>query len=96
MEDVHAGLGLQNMSDPVLKEIYDIYETKNLTKDQIKKYKMTEREIFKRFDNLSKDELNIKKRKAFMLEMMLWLLLLKLLRVKEKRSKKNRCLKKKN
>ena len=71
MEDVHAGLGLQNMSDPVLKEIYDIYETKNLTKDQIKKYKMTEREIFKRFDNLSKDELNIKKRKAFMLEMML-------------------------
>ena len=64
MEDVHAGLGLQNMSDPVLKEIYGIYETKNLTKEQIKKYKMTEREIFKGFDNLSKDELNIKKNKS--------------------------------
>ena len=34
------------MSDPILKEIYGKYETKNLTKEQIKRYKMTEREIF--------------------------------------------------
>ena len=36
---------------------------KNLTKEQIKKYKMTEREIFKKFDNLSEDELNRKSNK---------------------------------
>ena len=35
------------MSDPILKEIYRIYETKNLTKEQIQKCNMTEREILK-------------------------------------------------
>ena len=54
------------MSGPVLKQIYSIYKTKNLTKEQIKKYKMTEREIFQKYGNL----------KTFMLEMMSWLLLL--------------------
>ena len=51
------------MSDLILEEIYGIYETKNLTKEQIKKYKMTEREIFEKFDNLSEDELNTKSNK---------------------------------
>ena len=51
------------MSDPVLKQICCIYETKSLTKEQIKKYKMTEREFFKKIDNLSKDELNTKNNK---------------------------------
>ena len=31
MENVQDGLGVQNISDLVLKEIYVIYETKNLT-----------------------------------------------------------------
>ena len=52
---------VQNMSDPNLKEIYDIYKTKNLTKEQIKKYKMTEREIFEKYDKLSENDLNLKK-----------------------------------
>ena len=43
MKNVQDGLGVKNMSDLILKEIYGIYETKNLTKEQIKKYKMTER-----------------------------------------------------
>ena len=43
------GVGVKNISDLVLKEIYGIYETKNLTKEQIKKYKMTEREFLKNF-----------------------------------------------
>ena len=60
MKDVHAGLDLKNISDPVLKQIYRIYETKNLTKKQIKKYKMTGREVFEKYDNLSEDELNTK------------------------------------
>ena len=54
---------VQNMSDPILKEIYDIYKTKNLTKEQIKKYKMTEREIFEKYDKLSENKLNTKSNK---------------------------------
>ena len=60
MKNVQDGLGVKNMTDLILKEIYGIYETKNLTKDQIQKYKMNEREIFEKYDNLSKDELNTK------------------------------------
>ena len=47
--DVGNGVGVKNISDLVLKKIYGIYETKNLTKEQIKKYKMTEREFFEKF-----------------------------------------------
>ena len=43
MKDVEDGLGVQNISDLVLREMYGIYGTENLTKEQIKKYKMTER-----------------------------------------------------
>ena len=37
MKNVQDGLGVQNISDVVLKEIYVIYKTKKPTKDQIKK-----------------------------------------------------------
>ena len=47
MKNLHKGLGVKNMSDPILKEIYRIYETKNLTKEQIQKCNMTETEILK-------------------------------------------------
>ena len=57
MKDIQNGLGVQNISDLVLKEIYGIYKTKSLSKEQIKKYKMTKREIFEKLVNLSKDEL---------------------------------------
>ena len=40
-----------------------IYEKKELTKEEIKNYKMTVREVFKKFANLSEDELNTKSRK---------------------------------
>ena len=46
------------MSDLILKEIYFKYERKNLTDNEIKKYKMTEREVFQKYDNLSEYELN--------------------------------------
>ena len=61
MKNVHDGLGVKNMSDLVLKELYGTYKTKNLMKKQIRKYKMTEREIFKKHANLSEDELSEKK-----------------------------------
>ena len=37
MKNVHNGLGVKNMSDLVLKEIYGIYKTENLTNKQIQK-----------------------------------------------------------
>ena len=36
---------------------------KKLTKEEIKDYKMTEREIYEKFDNLSKNELNTESNK---------------------------------
>ena len=63
MKDAHKGLGVKNMFDLILKEIYGIYETKNVTNKKIQKYKMTEREIFKKYDNSCKDELNRKTNK---------------------------------
>ena len=52
---------------------------------------MVEREIFEKYDNLSKDELNKKAAKKFMSEMIFWLVLLNVADVKkkEKRPKKN-------
>ena len=58
------GLGVKNISDLVVKEIQGTYEKKELTKEENKCFKMTEREIFKKFDNLNKDELNIKSSKS--------------------------------
>ena len=63
MKDVGKGVGVENISDLVLKEICDICETENPTKGQIRKYKMTEREIFEKYDNLTEDELNEKSNK---------------------------------
>ena len=63
MKNVHCGLCVKNMSDLVLKEIYGKYGRKNLTKNEAKKYKMTEREIFEKYDNLIENELNKKSNK---------------------------------
>ena len=57
MKDLGNGLGVKNISDLVLKEIYGICEKKELTKEEIKCYKMTEREIFKNFGKFSNNEL---------------------------------------
>ena len=58
MKDVGNGIGVKSISHLVLKEIYGICETKNPTKEQVNEYKMTKREIYKKFTNLSKKELN--------------------------------------
>ena len=65
MKDVQNGLGVTNMSDLILKELYGIYEIKNVTKEQVKEYKMTGREYYERFDNLSKIELNKKNKETY-------------------------------
>ena len=64
MKDVGNGLGIKNISDLVLKEIYGAYGKKNLTTEEIKYYKMTERELFKTFYYFDKDDLNTKNNKT--------------------------------
>ena len=49
MKDVKEGLAVKNMSDLVLKEIYGVYKKRNFTKEEIKCYKMHEREFFKTY-----------------------------------------------
>ena len=54
MKDVGSGMGVKNISDLVLKIIQGVPETKNPTNKQINEYKMIEREIYEKFDNLVK------------------------------------------
>ena len=63
MKDVGNGLGVKNISDLVLKEIQGICGKKELTKEETKCYKMTEREFYEKFYKLSEDELNTKSNK---------------------------------
>ena len=63
MKNAGSGMGVKYISDLVLKEIYGISETKNPSKQQVNEYKMTKREIFKKFTNLSEKELNAKNNK---------------------------------
>ena len=64
MKDVGAGLGVQSISDLVLKEIHSICEKKKQkTKEETRCYKMTEREFYKKLYKLSEDELNTKSNK---------------------------------
>ena len=37
MKDVESGMVVKNICDLILKELYGIYDTKNPTKEQIKK-----------------------------------------------------------
>ena len=90
MKDVQDGLGVRNISDVVLKEIYGIYKTKSLTKEQIRKYKMTEREIFEKFDNLSEDELNAKSNKEIYAKNDVMTTVIKRCRGEKKEAKKKR------
>ena len=46
MKDVGNSMGVQNVSDLVLKEIYGNCDTKNPTKKQINEDKMTKREFY--------------------------------------------------
>ena len=64
MKDAHKNLGVKNMSDLCnFKRNTQHLWHKNPYKKQIQKYKMTEREIFEKYGNLSKDELNAKTNK---------------------------------
>ena len=53
MKNVYDSLGVKNMSDLALKGIYGKYERKDLADKGIRKYIMTERDVFEKYDNLS-------------------------------------------
>ena len=66
-------------------------KTKNLTKEQIREYKMTEREIFKKYLNLSEDQLSKKSNKNIYVKNDVMTTVIKRCRGgKKKRQKKNR------
>ena len=60
MKDDRCGMCVKNISDLVLKQIRGILKRKNPPKEQINEYTMTEREIYEKFGNSSKEELNTK------------------------------------
>ena len=64
MKNAGSGMGVKNISDLVSKEIHGALKTKNPTKEQINEYKMTERAIYEKFDNLIEEELNTKNNKT--------------------------------
>ena len=61
MKDTGSGMSVKNISDLVLKDIYGICEIKHSTKKQVNQYKMTKREIYEKFTNLSKKRIKYKK-----------------------------------
>ena len=66
MKDIGSGIGAKNISDLVLKEIHGICETKNPSKEQVNEHKMTKKQIYNKFTNLSQEELNtINNKKAY-------------------------------
>ena len=89
MKDVRSGMGVKNKSDLVLKEIHGILKTKNPTKEQINEYKMTEREIYEKLGNLSKEELNTKSNKNIYVKNAVMTTVIKCYRGEKKSCKSN-------
>ena len=72
MKDVGSNIGVKNISDLVLKEIYGICETKHPSKEQVNEYKMTKKkQIYKNFTNVSLEKLNTINNKKLMSKIML-------------------------
>ena len=66
MKNVQDGLGVQNISDLVLKEIYVIYKQKSLRKIKLENKKwLTIYFFFEKYANLSGNRLNEKNNKEF-------------------------------
>ena len=90
MKFVGDGLGVKSISDLVLKEIHGICGKEELTKEETKCYKMTEREIFKKFDKSSEDKSNTKSNKNIFVNNTIMKNIIKHCRREKKRYKSNR------
>ena len=85
MKDAGSGMSVKNISALVSKERHGILKTKKPTTEQINKYKMTEREIYEKFVNLSEEELNTKSNKNISFRNDVINTIIKHCRVKKKR-----------
>ena len=86
MKDVKSGISIKNISDLVLKELRGVLKTKNPTKEQISEYKITEGELYEKFDNLSEEELNAKSNKIVYIRNGVMTTIIKRCKGKKKRS----------
>ena len=62
MKDVGSGMGVKNIWFSFKRNIWYLWNKKSYKK-QVNEYKMTKREIYKKFTNLSKQELNTENNK---------------------------------
>ena len=85
MKDVKSGISIKNISDLVLKELRGVLKTKSPTKEQISEYKITGRELYEKFDNLSEEELNAKSNKIVYIRNDVMTTIIKRCRGKKKR-----------
>ena len=67
-----------------------VFMEKNLIKEEIKNYKITEKEIFEKFDNLSNDESNTRSSKFVYVKNNVMTNIIKHCRDEKKRNKSNR------
>ena len=67
-----------------------VFMGKKLTKEEIKCFKMTEKENFEKFDNLNEDELNTKSNKSVYVKNTIMTNIIKHCRGEKKRNKSNR------
>ena len=72
-----------------------VFMGKKLTKEEIKFFKITEKEIFKKFDNLNEDELNTKSNKNVYVKNNIMTNIIKHCKGEKKRNKSNRWIQKK-
>ena len=89
MKDIESGIGVKNISDLVLKEIYGICKTKNPSKEQVNEYKMIKKQIYKKFTNLSQEKLNIINNKKTYVKNNVMATIIKHCRGEKKRHKSN-------
>ena len=91
MKNAHNSVGVRNMSDLVLKQIYGKLGTKKQnSKKQTQKYKMTYRVIYKKYDNLNVDKLNTDNNKNVYVKNDVMTTVIKRCRREKKRGEKNR------
>ena len=83
------------ISNLALKELLDVLKTKNSTKEQIREYTITERELYEKSDNLSEKELNTKSNKTVYVRNDVITTVIKCYRGEKKRHASNRWILKK-
>ena len=72
-----------------------VFMEKKLIKEEIKNYKITEKEIFEKFDNLSNDESNTRSSKFVYVKNHVMTNIIEHCRGEKKRNKSNRWIQKK-